>query len=40
MNTSTFDFESRKNQAAERLATQWGARYPKVIESWKRNWRD
>ncbi|GMV54060.1 MAG: hypothetical protein AMXMBFR68_18520 [Ignavibacteria bacterium] len=24
----------------ERLATQWGARYPKVIESWKRNWTE
>ena len=22
----------------DRLATEWGARYPKVIESWKRNW--
>lgn len=22
----------------DRLAAEWGARYPKVIESWKRNW--
>lgn len=30
--------KEQAERSLEQLATNWGQRYPKVIESWRKNW--